>query len=221
MMWEPIWKIVFALAGPLITLFWQRAMERRPKLIVYVLEASAHQVKSVTPNITIFTHSLVVMNAGTQAAKNVRIGHNIANFDYTLPPHTNYTATKTPNGGLEILLPVLAPREQLVISYMYAPSVTFRDIIGPVKSDEGFARTPGGLPNPASVAKGSDSRGNPCARWSRGDLIPSRPRHLVVGAPHLSARVPLPSRNGLRRGAASHATVGRSSRLAPRSRIAP
>lgn len=145
---ELIWKLVFALAGPLIAIFWQRAMERRPKLMVYVLDSSAHLVKSTNPPLVVHTHSLVVLNAGNQAAKNVRITHKVSNFDYTLPSHVNYTAAATPQGGLEILLLTLAPKEQLVISYIYTPPITVNNIVGPVKSDEGFARAPIGFPVP-------------------------------------------------------------------------
>ena len=45
-----------------------------------------------------------------------------------------------PGGGQEILFPSLVPDEQVTISYLYFPPVTFREINSGVKSDEGLAK---------------------------------------------------------------------------------
>ena len=45
-----------------------------------------------------------------------------------------------PGGGQEILFPSLVPNEQITVSYLYLPPVTWDQINLGVKSDEGFAK---------------------------------------------------------------------------------
>jgi hypothetical protein len=48
----------------------------------------------------------------------------------------------------EILIPLLAPRQQITISYLYFPPILFNQINRPIYSDEGAARVITVLPQP-------------------------------------------------------------------------
>jgi hypothetical protein len=52
-------------------------------------------------------------------------------------PHTVETL---PDNTQDIAIPTLIPREQLTISYLYAPTLTFDQVNQGVKCDQGFAR---------------------------------------------------------------------------------
>jgi hypothetical protein len=55
-------------------------------------------------------------------------------------PDTDFKIIRNPGGTSEILIPSLIPKEQLYISYLYFPPVTYDQINTYVKSDEGFAK---------------------------------------------------------------------------------
>ena len=138
------WGAVATIAAPLIALvagaFLNRAIESRPRLVSYLGHVSAHHLTPAggTPY-DVFTHSLVLRNTGRRPANNVRLAHGtLPNFD--VYPDVHYNVQDLPGGGKEIVFPRLTPGEQLTVSYLYFPPVTWDRVNGIIKSDEGFAK---------------------------------------------------------------------------------
>jgi len=128
------------LAAPMISaigIIIKKALEKRPKLITYMIHTSAIPLgdeKNTSANF----HSIVVRNAGKKTANNIRIGH------YFLPafqinPHLAHEVTRI-NNSAEILIPNLVPGEQINISYLYFPPLTWNQIHSYCKSDEMTAK---------------------------------------------------------------------------------
>jgi len=127
-----------------------RWLTKRPKLISYLLHASAFTLRSAPNQPTIHTHSIVVRNAGRVAAINVRIGHSVLPDNFQLYPARPHTVERTENGIAEIVLDKLVPNEQIQISYLYAPPLLWSQIHAYTKSDDGFAKIITVLPTPQS-----------------------------------------------------------------------
>lgn len=146
--------MLVAIIGPLlaavILVALDRSLERRPKLISWLGHASAVRLppqQGQTEPRDIFTHAVVIRNAGRRSANNVRLGH------YTLPnfsvfPSVVHRVENPPGGGSEIVFPMLVPGEQLTINYLYFPPTTYDKINSYTKSDEGMARIITVLPTP-------------------------------------------------------------------------
>ena len=144
------WDIVATIAAPLITLFFgvalSRKLERRPRLITYLGHVSAHRIDPETGNpIDVFTHSIVLQNAGRNAAHNVRITHSILP-NFAVFPEIKYEVDHLPGGGSDIVVPVLVPQQEITISYLYFPPTTWDKINRIVTSNEGFAKVMNVLP---------------------------------------------------------------------------
>src|SRR4029078_9798034 len=75
-----------------------------------------------------------------QSANNVRFRH-LALPDFTLSPAVIYTVVQLPEGGSDILIPALVPNEEVTVSYLYFPPLTFDKINAGIRSDEGFAES--------------------------------------------------------------------------------
>lgn len=147
------WKVFATFLAPLITAFiafiLNKFFQNKPKLIAYYGHISVHKV---TPpdsgSLNIHTHAVVVRNTGKLPAKNVRVGHNFLP-DYNVMPSTMYEVLKIPGGGEEISFPILVPNEQITISYLYFPPITYSQINTYVKSDEGLAKVINVIPTPS------------------------------------------------------------------------
>ena len=137
--------ILGALVGVLLTIL----VERRTKLIAYISHVSAFNVSSNSRNgpFQVFTHSIVIRNVGRRTASNVRIGHNTLP-DFQVYPPIEYSVIGLPGGEQEIVLPVLVPGEQISISYLYFPPLTWNQVNTNVKSDEGLAKVISVIPTP-------------------------------------------------------------------------
>lgn len=142
------WMLVATIAAPIIALFvgvaLNRTFERRPKLITYYGHVSEFKLQDEhkTP---VFTHSVVVRNAGGRAASNVRLGHNVLP-NFQVIPSVNFQREDLPSGGSEILIHTLVPGEQITVSYLYFPPLTWSQINTYVKSDQGLAKVLNVLP---------------------------------------------------------------------------
>ena len=144
------WDLAIKIIVPFATLFlgrWiDRIYQKRSKLISYVGHVSSFRMQD-TEGTQIYTHSIVVRNAGRESAKNVRIGHNVLP-NYQVFPAVHYEVVPTTGGGAELLIPTLVPGEQLTISYLYFPPMTWDKINSYAKSDDGFAKIITVLPTP-------------------------------------------------------------------------
>lgn len=139
------------LISPLITLIIGAIIkyytERRPKIISFIGHVSSFTLNNEdrTP---VFTHSVIVRNVGRKAAQNVRLGHNVMPSNVTVFPKIQYQIENTPEGTSEIVIPILVPKEQVTISYLYFPPITWDKINSYTKSDEGFAKIINVIPIP-------------------------------------------------------------------------
>lgn len=138
------WELVISVVVPVATLFlgaWvTRWFEARPALVSYFGHVSAFKYILDNGNkIDIFTHSVVLRNAGRKSATNVRIRHSqLPSFE--IYPPIQYEVTDLPNGGKEILIPLMVPDESITISYMYFPPLDLTGVNAGIRSDEGFAK---------------------------------------------------------------------------------
>src|SRR5690606_23086430 len=117
-----------------------RVVEGRARLIVYYGHASSFRVSTDAEAFFIHTHSVVVRNSGRRVANNVRLGHAVLPINYNLYPDTRYDLVELPAGSKEIVIPQLLPGEQITVSYLYYPPLTWDQTNSYVKSDEGGAR---------------------------------------------------------------------------------
>ncbi len=148
------WVVLATIIGPLLAavaaVSLYRWLERRPKLISWLGHASAVRMPPPQPQAEpydIYTHTVVVRNAGRRSANNVRLGHyHLPNF--SVFPAVAHRVEDVRGGGSEIVFPTLVPNEQVTITYLYFPPVTYNQINSYTKSDEGMARIITVLPTP-------------------------------------------------------------------------
>jgi hypothetical protein len=148
------WVVLATIIGPLLAaaaaVALDRWLERRPKLISWLGHASAVRMPPAQPQgqpYDIYTHTVVVRNAGRRSANNMRLGHfHLPNF--SVFPAVAHRVENVPGGGSEIIFPTLVPSEQVTITYLYFPPVTYNQINSYAKSDEGMARIITMLPTP-------------------------------------------------------------------------
>jgi hypothetical protein len=139
----PDWQLITQIGVPVASLFlgaWvQRWFEKRPQLISYYGHVAAFKFTGTNGQRSdVFTHSVVVKNAGKKSATNVRIRHTtLPNFQ--IFPVTAYSVNDLPDGK-EILLPSMAPGEEVTLSYLYFPPLTYDQIHAGIKSDEALAK---------------------------------------------------------------------------------
>ena len=137
------WNIVLDIIKPIFLLLIgaliARYFERKPKLLTHYGHIATFRVRHDT-EFDVFTHSIVVRNAGNTTARNITIGHNHLPENYQIYPSVNHEIRRVPDTGNEIYIPALVPKEQITISYLYYPPTTYKDINTYVKSESGYAR---------------------------------------------------------------------------------
>lgn len=145
------WTIVTGIAVPIICVLLGAVandlMRRGPRLIVYFGHASAFTVNDLKdaqgnplPPATIHTHTLIIRNVGRATAHNVRVGHFILPDNFNVWRGVQHRVEAIPGGAAkDIVINTMVPREELQISYLYGPPLTFNQIHSGVKSDEGLA----------------------------------------------------------------------------------
>lgn len=140
---------VIAIIAPICTVILGFLLDKyfkdKAKLLVYYVHVSAHKLRNTTPTIDVFTHSIVIINTGRITAKNVRISHqNLPDFELT--PKVFYQIIDVPNDGKDILIPTIVPNEQITISYIYFPPITYKEVNNylnghlAVRHDDGFGK---------------------------------------------------------------------------------
>lgn len=130
-----------------------RFVESRPRLVAFYGHVGDFRIApaaSDAPPMPVRTHTVVVRNAGRRAAHNVRVPHRgaleAANIHVSVDVGVHHERHTLPNGEEEIVFPTLAPRQQVTISYLYFPPLTWNVINLPITSDEGVARVLNVLP---------------------------------------------------------------------------
>lgn len=145
------WDLVFKVIVPLFTLglgkYLDSWLEKRPKLLIYLGHASAFTIRG-NPGGAVHTHTVVVRNAGREAASNVRIGHHVLPDNYQIYPRVPHEVVRDPSGSAEIVIPKLVKDEEVTISYLYFPPLLWSQINSYAKSDAGFAKALNAIPTP-------------------------------------------------------------------------
>lgn len=144
---EVVAKLLSPVIAALIGAIVKRYFEAKPKLISYLIHSSAIPLND-EQNTQVNNHCIVVRNAGKMTAHNVRIGHNLLPKGFQIFPPLSHTVLESPNGSAEILVPTLVPGEQVSISYLYFPPLTWNQVNSYTKSDEGLARIINAIPTP-------------------------------------------------------------------------
>ena len=147
------WNIVAIIAAPLVTLFvgaaLTHAIERRPRLVTYLGYVAAHRVtlESGVP-FDVYTHSVVLKNAGRRAARNVCLTHSILP-NFSVCPSIKYRTEQLPSGEIDIVFPRLSARARnddlipLFATYHMGQSQRTRQIRRrPRKGDKSVASNP-------------------------------------------------------------------------------
>lgn len=144
---DTIAKLAAPIVAALIGFLLKRYFESKPILITYLVHATAIPLRDES-NTNVNTHSIVVRNTGKKTAFNVRIGHNHLPISYNLFPSIKHEVLEGPEGKSEILIPTLVPEEQVNISYLYFPPITWKQINSYCKSDEMQAKYVNVIPSP-------------------------------------------------------------------------
>jgi len=145
------WTLLAILAAPVITLFigaiLDRVLAKKAKLIAYFGHVSAFQLKN-PPGTGVHTHSVVIKNTGRKSATDIHVRHKVLPENFTVFPDVQYSENALPGGGKEIVIPSLIPGEQVSISYLYYPPLTFDQIHSAIRHSEDFAKYLDVLPSP-------------------------------------------------------------------------
>jgi hypothetical protein len=117
-----------------------KRVEGKAELVSFWGHASAFTINNPgQPPFVIHTHDVVIRNVGKKAANNVRVSHQVLPDQFNINPSVPYTVERLPGGQKDIVIPKLVPKQQIVISYLYYPPLTFDQINAGIRSDEGFA----------------------------------------------------------------------------------
>jgi hypothetical protein len=149
-----VWRIAEPIIGGVLLNIILRMIERRPRVVVYYGHVGEFHVQPTQHNTAfgVHTHSVVVRNAGRLSARNVRVPHRLslaaATVNVSVYPDTPFSRSMMPGGGEEFLFPALVPGQEVTISYLYYPPLTFNQINLPISSDEGMARVLTVMPRP-------------------------------------------------------------------------
>ena len=138
------WDLIVRIGVPIVCLFigalLDRWLENKPKITTYFghVAALTARPQGMAP-FQVHTHSVVIRNAGRKAATNLRLGHTVLP-DFNVYPQTNYQVENLPDGGKEIVFPTFAPKQEVIVSYLYFPPMIATQINTHLRSDEGPAR---------------------------------------------------------------------------------
>jgi hypothetical protein len=145
-------EVIAKVAGPVLSLLvgalLKHYTEARSKVVSFIGHASAFTIQGANPPVVVHTHAIVVRNAGRKAATNVRLTHAALPINITVYPPVQYSIERRPEGAGEIVFPVLVPKEQVTVSYLYFPPLLWSQINVNTKSDEGFAKILNVIPMP-------------------------------------------------------------------------
>jgi hypothetical protein len=137
--WSVIALIAATISAAVIGAWAQHSFEGRARLLSYFSHVSSFTLRPPTgPQVTINTHSVVLRNNGRSPATNVRLHHALLP-DYNVWPAIVHRVEELPDRTRDIVIPTLVPGEEVSISYLYPPPITFQQINAGVKCDQGIA----------------------------------------------------------------------------------
>lgn len=141
------WELVVNICMPILTLFlgiWlQPFFEVKEKIIAHYGHVSSFKLKKSDENEQdkwIYTHSVIVRNTGRKPASNLRLGHNVLPDNFIVQPDIENRINALPGGSKELIFPTLAPKKDIMISYLYFPPLTYNQINSHIESDAGAAK---------------------------------------------------------------------------------
>lgn len=144
-------EAVAKIGSPIVTLIigaiLKHYSEKSSKVLSYIGHVSSFTLQDEKKT-SVYTHSVIVRNVGRRAATNVRLGHNFLPVNIRVEPQINYKFETNPEGAAEIVIPTLVPKEQVTISYLYFPPITWHQINSYTKSDDGYAKIVNVIPMP-------------------------------------------------------------------------
>lgn len=135
---DVVGKLLAPILTAIVGFFVKIYFEARPKLITYLVHASAIPLED-EKNTNVNTHSIVVRNSGKRTAHNVRVGHNFLPA-FQIHPQLAHEVVRGSNNSAEIVIPTLVPGEQINISYLYFPPDVWSQVHSYCKSDEMVAK---------------------------------------------------------------------------------
>ena len=148
-------EVIAKLLAPVLSAITAALVKKlRPavRLVTYYGHASKFHLKpdegSSNPPIQVHTHSFIVQNMGAEPAHNVRLLHFYLPINVSLFPAVAHQINPGEDGTGEIVLPVLAPKEQVTVSYLYYPPLLYNQTNHITKCDEGLAKHIHALPTP-------------------------------------------------------------------------
>jgi hypothetical protein len=143
--------LIAKIAGPTLSLaagaVLKNYTEARSRVVSFIGHVSAFTLQDEQHTV-VHTHSVVVRNAGRRAARNVRLTHGVLPLNVTIYPPVQNSIEHNSDGSGEIVFPVLVPKEQVTVSYLYFPPLLWNQINSATKSDEGFAKIINVMPVP-------------------------------------------------------------------------
>lgn len=141
------WELVVNIIMPILTLFlgvwFQRLFEAKEKIIAHYGHVSSFKLKKSDKGEQdrwIYTHSVIVRNTGRKPASNLRLGHNVLPDNFIVQPDIEYRINDLPRGSKELMFPTLAPKKDIMVSYLYFPPLTYNQINSHIESDAGAAK---------------------------------------------------------------------------------
>lgn len=135
---DQIAKIAAPLISLMVAAFIKHYLEGRSRLVTYIGHVGSFPVGNGPRT---HTHSTVLQNVGKKSAANVRIPHGVplSSVSVQVSPPVHYTFENNPTGAFQILIPTLAPKEQITISYLYHEPIVWSSVTWQPKSDDGLA----------------------------------------------------------------------------------
>ena len=143
--------LIAKIAAPLLSLIVaaliKHYLEGKSRLVTYIGHVAAFPNSNAPQT---HMHSVVLQNAGKKSAANVRVPHGVplTSVSVQVNPPMHYTFEFSPSGTFQILIPTLAPKEQVTISYLYQEPTIWSQVSWRPKSDDGLAELVEAIPAP-------------------------------------------------------------------------
>lgn len=132
-------RIFAPLVSLLVGVVVKRYTEARSLLTQFVGHVSQFTINDEART-RVFTHAIVIRNTGRKSANNIRVGHTVLPPNIELFPNVSHEIKRNTDGSGEIIVECMVPKEQVTISYLYYPPLTWDRIHTYTKSDDGMAK---------------------------------------------------------------------------------